>query len=115
MSSKIKIGIAGSAGYTGGELIRILLNHPDAEIIFAHSKSNAGNPVSDVHTDLLGETELKFSSSLSGNMDVLFLCMGHGESVKFLSENKIDRKIRIIDLSQDFRLDHSSSVIDRKF
>jgi len=115
MSSKIKVGIAGGAGYTGGELIRILLNHPHAEIIFAHSKSNAGNPVSDVHTDLLGETEIKFSSSLSENIDVLFLCMGHGESVKFLSENKIDKKVKVIDLSQDFRLDHSSFATDRKF
>ncbi len=79
MKTKIKIGIAGAAGYTGGELIRILLNHPNAEIVFAHSKSNAGNLVSDAHTDLLGETEMKFSSSLSNDIDVLFLCMGTGE------------------------------------
>lgn len=104
MKNKIKIGIAGGAGYTGGELLRILLNHPSAEIVFVHSKSNAGNLLSDVHTDLLGDTELKFSSSLSNDIDVLFLCMGHGESVKFLTENKIDSKIKIIDLSQDFRL-----------
>lgn len=115
MNSKIKVGIAGGAGYTGGELIRILLNHPNAEIVFAHSKSNAGNPVSDVHTDLLGETEIKFSSSLSDNIDVLFLCMGHGESVKFLAENKIDGKIKIIDLSQDFRISPRSSVLGRQF
>ena len=100
----LKIGIAGAAGYTGGELIRILLNHPFSNIVFAHSKSNARNLLSDVHTDLLGETEMKFSSSLSNDIDVLFLCMGHGESVKFLSENKISDKIKIIDLSQDFRL-----------
>lgn len=113
---KIKAGIAGGAGYTGGELIRILLNHPNAEIVFAHSKSNAGNPVSDVHTDLLGETELKFSSTLSENIDVLFLCMGHGESVKFLSENKISGKIKIIDLSQDFRLEVTSNKAEgRRF
>jgi N-acetyl-gamma-glutamyl-phosphate reductase len=111
----VRIGIAGAAGYTGGELIRILLNHPNAEIVFAHSKSNAGNPVSDVHTDLLGETEIKFSSSLSENIDVLFLCMGHGESIKFFSENKISEKIKIIDLSQDFRLGHQPSAIGRKF
>ena len=103
-SSSIKIGIAGGAGYTGGELIRILLNHPNAEIIFVHSKSNAENLLSDVHTDLLGETEIKFSSSLSKDIDVLFLCLGHGESVKFLSINKISDKIKIIDLSHDFRL-----------
>ena len=80
MKNKIKIGIAGGAGYTGGELIRILLNHPHTEIIFVQSKSNAGNFLHDVHTDLLGETEMKFSSSLSNDIDVLFLCMGHGES-----------------------------------
>ena len=110
MKNKIKIGIAGAAGYTGGELIRILLNHPNAEIIFAHSKSNAGNLLSDVHTDLLGDTEMKFSSSLSDKIDVLFLCMGHGESVKFLSENKINSKIKIIDLSQDFRINSKDFV-----
>lgn len=115
MKSKIKIGIAGGAGYTGGELIRILLNHPSAEIIFVHSKSNAGNLLSDVHTDLLGETEMNFSSSLSDKIDVLFLCLGHGESVKFLFENKISDKINTIDLSQDFRLDHKSQVTSRKF
>ena len=104
MKNKIKIGIVGGAGYTGGELIRILLNHPNAEISFVHSKSNAGNLLSDVHTDLLGETEMKFSSSLSDAIDVLFLCMGHGESVKFLAENKIKDKTKIIDLSQDFRI-----------
>ena len=104
MKGKIKIGITGGAGYTGGELIRILLNHPDAEIRFVQSKSNAGNLLSDVHTDLLGETEMKFSASLSDTIDVLFLCMGHGDSIKFLSENKINEKIKIIDLSQDFRI-----------
>lgn len=115
MKGKIKIGIVGGAGYTGGELIRILLNHPQAEIVFAHSKSNSGNPVSEVHTDLLGETDLKFSSVLSENADVLFLCMGHGESAKFLSENKINDNIKIIDLSQDFRLSRKSSAGNRQF
>ena len=114
MKNKIKIGIAGGAGYTGGELIRILLNHPSAEIVFVHSKSNAGNFLSDVHTDLLGETDLKFDPPLTPpkgrgtasqwDCDVLFLCLGHGESVKFLAENKIKSQIKIIDLSQDFRL-----------
>ena len=111
----IKTGIAGGAGYTGGELIRILLNHPNAEITFIHSKSNAGNPVCDVHTDLLGETEIKFSSSLSNDIDVLFLCMGHGESVKFLAENKISDKAKIIDLSQDFRPNPKSQILNPKF
>lgn len=100
----VRAGIIGGAGYTGGELIRILLNHPQAEIIFVHSKSNAGNPVSTVHMDLLGDTELKFVSELDHAIDVLFLCVGHGEALKFLSANKIDDKIKIIDLSQDFRL-----------
>ena len=114
MKNRIKIGIAGAAGYTGGELIRILLNHPNAEITFVHSKSNAGNLASDVHADLLGETEMKFSSSLSDKIDVLFLCMGHGESVKFLAENKIGKKIKIIDLSQDFRISPKSQVSNPK-
>ncbi|TAL58479.1 MAG: N-acetyl-gamma-glutamyl-phosphate reductase [Bacteroidetes bacterium] len=109
-----QVGIAGAAGYTGGELIRILLNHPNAEIAFAHSKSNGGNPVSDVHSDLLGDTDLKFSSVLSNKIDVLFLCMGQSESVKFLSENKISTKIKIIDLSQDFRLNPMSQVSSLK-
>ena len=102
--NKIKIGIVGSAGYTGGELIRILLNHSQAEIIFAHSKSNAGKLISEVHADLFGETYLKFSGTISLDIDVLFLCMGHGESKKFLTENKINETIKIIDLSQDFRI-----------
>lgn len=103
----IKVGIVGSAGYTGGELIRLLIFHPEVEIIFAHSNSNAGNPVSQVHTDLLGVTDLKFSDSLSKNIDVLFLCVGHGDAVKFIDGNKdffAGSSFHIIDLSQDFRL-----------
>ncbi len=115
MKSKIKIGIAGAAGYTGGELIRILLGHPSSDMIFAHSKSNAGNRISDVHTDLLGDTEMKFSSSLAEPVDVLFLCMGHGESVKFLAENKLDPGTKIIDLSHDFRLSETSKAGSRNF
>ncbi|MBK8521274.1 MAG: N-acetyl-gamma-glutamyl-phosphate reductase [Chitinophagaceae bacterium] len=113
MATKIKVGIVGGAGYTGGELIRILLNHPDAEIIFVHSKSNAGNFLYQVHKDLLGDTEIKFSSVLNNKIDVLFLCVGHGDAVKFLAENEIDASIRIIDLSQDFRL--GETVNKRKF
>ena len=104
MSSKIKIGIIGGAGYTGGELFRILVNHPNAVIQFVHSNSNAGNPVWKVHTDLIGSTDLVFSGTLSNDIDVLFLCLGHGDAVKFLSENTIDSHIKIIDLSQDFRI-----------
>ncbi|HMK05261.1 MAG TPA: N-acetyl-gamma-glutamyl-phosphate reductase [Ferruginibacter sp.] len=113
MVSKIKVGIVGGAGYTGGELIRILLNHPAAEIIFVHSKSNGGKALHTVHMDLQGETEMKFAAELSNNIDVLFFCLGHGEANRFLSENKIGSKIKVIDLSQDFRL--GESFQKRKF
>jgi N-acetyl-gamma-glutamyl-phosphate reductase len=102
--NKIKAGIVGGAGYTGGELLRLLLNHDHVEVAFVHSKSQAGQPVYFVHHDLSGETNLKFSAELSQDIDVLFLCLGHGDSVKFLKEHNIDERIRIIDLSQDFRL-----------
>ena len=111
----IKAGIIGGAGYTGGELIRLLINHPQAEIVFIHSKSNAGNPVSKVHADLLGETDLKFTDKLSDKVDVLFLCVGHGDAKKFLDENKIADKIKIIDLSHDFRLTKNQKQGNRKF
>ena len=106
-STKIKTGIVGGAGYTGGEMIRILLNHPDVEITFVHSRSNAGNPLYAVHGDLLGETELTFAADLSNDIDVLFLCLGHGESKKFLEANTIAPSVKVIDLSQDFRLGES--------
>ncbi|OIR08325.1 N-acetyl-gamma-glutamyl-phosphate reductase [mine drainage metagenome] len=111
----IKAGIIGGAGYTGGELIRLLINHPQVEISFINSSSNAGNPVSKVHADLIGETDLKFSSELSDDIDVLFLCVGHGDAKKFLESNKINEKIKIIDLSQDFRLNEKSIIGNRKF
>lgn len=101
---KIKAGIVGGAGYTGGELIRILINHPHAEIDFVQSKSNANKFLYEVHEDLIGETDQKFSDSINNNIDVLFLCAGHGEAKKFLEGNIIDEKIKIIDLSQDYRL-----------
>ena len=101
---KIKAGIVGGAGYTGGELIRLLLNHPQAEISFVHSKSNSGNPLHKVHQDLIGETGILFTSELSDDIDVLFLCAGHGEARKFLEANDIAPQIKIIDLSNDFRL-----------
>ena len=101
----INVGIIGGAGYTAGELIRILLNHPNAEIKFVHSSSNAGNKITDVHTDLLGDTDLVFTDTLSENIDVLFLCMGHGNSKKFLEKQKeLPGHIKIIDLSHDYRL-----------
>ncbi|HEU4555506.1 MAG TPA: N-acetyl-gamma-glutamyl-phosphate reductase [Chitinophaga sp.] len=107
MAHKIKTGIVGGAGYTGGEMIRILLNHPDVEIAFVHSRSNAGNPLYAVHADLLGETDLTFAADLSNDIDVLFLCLGHGEARKFLEANTIAPSVKIIDLSQDFRLGES--------
>ena len=113
MASKIRVGIVGGAGYTGGELIRILVNHPDAEIIFVHSKSNADHFLYEVHKDIEGDTSLKFTSAINQKIDVLFLCVGHGDAIKFLTENKIDEKIKIIDLSQDFRL--GETLNKRKF
>ena len=101
----IKVGILGAAGYTGGELIRLLLNHPEAEIVFANSESNAGNRVSDVHESLYGETNLLFTSDMPFEQtDVVFFCFGHGKSKAFLAEHKIPANVRVIDLAQDFRL-----------
>lgn len=102
--SKIKVGIIGSAGYTGGELLRILIYHPHVEIVFANSASNAGNKVYDVHNDLFGDTELTFSAEFHSDIDVLFLCVGHGDARKFLEANPIAKSVKIIDLSQDYRL-----------
>lgn len=112
---KINVGIVGGAGYTGGELIRILLHHPHAAISFIHSRSNAGKPISSVHPDLLGETDLTFSSELSDRADVLFLCVGHGEARKFLEANPIADHIKVIDLSQDFRFQSQSQIGTRQF
>ena len=101
----IKIGILGAAGYTGGELTRLLLNHPEAEIIFANSESNAGNLVSDVHEGLLGDTDLRFTDQMPFDaVDVVFFCFGHGKSEAFLKEHAIPSKVKIIDLAQDFRI-----------
>lgn len=111
----IKVGIAGGAGYTGGELLRILINHPKVDIVCIHSNSNAGNLISDVHTDLFGDTDLKFTDALSQDIDVLFLCVGHGDAKKFLDSNKIDSGIKIIDLSQDFRLVRNAKYPERDF
>ncbi len=105
---KIKIGIVGAAGYTGGELIRLLINHPFAEIEFVHSKSQAGLPVSAVHRDLFGDTELSFVNTLDVPVDVVFLCMGHGESSKFLQSHSFPESTKIIDLGNDFRLKGSN-------
>ena len=101
----IKIGILGAAGYTGGELIRLLLNHRAAEIVFANSESNAGNLVSDVHEGLIGDTDLKFTDEMPfDDVDVVFFCFGHGKSEAFLKEHTIPDHVKIIDLAQDFRI-----------
>jgi N-acetyl-gamma-glutamyl-phosphate reductase len=115
MSKTIKAGIIGGAGYTGGELIRLLIHHPDVSVSFIHSRSNAGKPVYTVHQDLIGDTDLKFTGELSDDIAVLFLCLGHGESKKFLSENKIADKIKVIDLANDFRLAEGSQLGARSF
>ena len=100
----VKVGIIGGAGYTAGELIRLLINHPAVEIAFVHSTSNAGNAVSDVHGGLVGETDLRFSAEYDLTaVDVLFLCSAHGQSRKFWEENPAPVTLKIIDLAQDFR------------
>ena len=102
----VRVGILGAAGYTGGELIRLLLNHPEAEIVFANSESNAGNPVADVHEGLYGDTELCFTSEMPfDSVDVVFFCFGHGKSEAFLKEHSIPENVKIVDLAQDFRLE----------
>ena len=112
---KIRVGIIGGAGYTGGELIRLLIHHPNAEIVFVHSNSNAGNPLYKVHHDLIGDTGIVFTSELSAPCDVLFLCAGHGEAKKFLQANDIPATTRIIDLSNDFRLAQNAQLGNRHF
>ncbi|WP_145857304.1 N-acetyl-gamma-glutamyl-phosphate reductase [Pedobacter suwonensis] len=111
----IKAGIIGGAGYTGGEMLRILVNHPNVEIAFVNSTSNAGNLISDVHTDLIGDTDLCFVNDIPQDIDVLFLCVGHGDANKFLAANPINDNVRIIDLSQDFRLHKKSTFEKREF
>lgn len=101
----MKIGILGAAGYTAGELLRLLINHPQAEIVFANSESNAGNPVTDVHEGIIGDTDMRFTSEMPfSEVDVVFFCFGHGKSEAFLKEHAIPSDVRIIDLAQDFRI-----------
>ncbi len=108
----IRVGILGAAGYTGGELIRLLLNHPKAEIVFANSESNAGNLVSDVHEGLVGETDLRFTAEMPfEEVDVVFFCFGHGKSEQFLKEHTIPANVKIIDLAQDFRIKGSHDYV----
>ncbi len=102
-----KAAIIGGAGYTGGELTRLLLHHPDVAIAYVHSNSQAGKPVYDTHDDLVGETDLVFTNELDLNVDVVFLCMGHGKAKAWLAENSVPEETLLIDLSHDFRLDKS--------
>ena len=112
-ANKIRAGIIGGAGYTGGETLRLLLSHPDIVVHFVQSRSQIGKKVSDIHKDLLGDTQLLFTDTVDDETDVLFLCLGHGESKLFLNENAISSSTKIIDLSQDFRLGEKSN--DRTF
>ena len=111
----IHAGIIGGAGYTGGELIRLLINHPSVQLSFVHSTSNAGNDLYKVHADLIGETNLQFTNTIDQDIDLLFLCIGHGDAKKFLNENEIADNIKIIDLSQDFRLSNTAQIGKRTF
>jgi N-acetyl-gamma-glutamyl-phosphate reductase len=112
---KIKAGIIGGAGYTGGEVLRLLLLHPTMEICFVHSRSNAGKAVSQLHQDLIGNTSLCFTDTIDYNVDVLFLCLGHGESRQFLEQYALPDHIRIIDLTNDFRLRENNKIGSRTF
>ncbi|NKI26091.1 N-acetyl-gamma-glutamyl-phosphate reductase [Arenibacter sp. 6A1] len=111
----IKAGIIGGSGYTGGELIRILLNHPEVTIDFVYSTTRAGKQVSGAHPDLLGVTDLVFTGEVNKNVDVVFLCLGHGNSTKFITENEFSETTRIIDLSNDFRLAADAVLNDKTF
>lgn len=109
-ANMINVGIIGGAGYTAGELLRILINHPQATVTFIHSTSNAGNKVSDVHKDLLGDTDLIFSSEMNfSGLDVIFLCMGHGKSVEFMQSHQLPENLKVIDLSNDYRLKENAN------
>ena len=115
MKKKIKAGIIGGAGYTGGEMIRLLINHRAVELIFVHSKSNAGKNLHSVHQDLVDETEMQFSEKTNDEVDVLFLCVGHGDSKKYLQQHEIPGHVKIISLSEDFRLKKNSAFQNRTF
>ena len=109
----IQVGIIGGAGYTAGELVRLLISHPKAHINFVFSTSNAGNKISHIHQDLVGSLDLKFTDTINPDVDVLFLCLGHGNSIKFLENNTFSDKTKIIDLGNDFRLE-KDKIFDGK-
>ena len=113
--SRIKAGIIGGAGYTGGELLRVLLLHPNVDLAFVQSNSSADKPIHAVHNDLVGETDLVFSSAFQNDADVLFLCGGHDAAKKFLTENELSQQLVVIDLSQDFRHNSTNNFAGRNF
>jgi len=104
----IKVGIIGGAGYTAGELLRLLINHTDVQIVFVHSNSQAGLPIDEVHLDLTGDLDMKFEKNISTSVDVIFICSGHGKSRSFLESSSLPDSIKIIDLSSDFRLSENA-------
>jgi len=105
----IKAGIVGGGGYTAGELIRLLLNHPETQLDFIYSRSQGGKPVTSIHQDLVGEVDMKFSDSVNPEVEVIFLCMGHGNSRPFLNDHPLPEDIKVIDLSRDFRLKENAN------
>ncbi len=111
----IKAGIIGGSGYTGGELLRILLHHPATEIDFVFSTTRAGKKITSAHPDLLGLTEMEFTGNVNLNVDIVFLCLGHGNSTKFLKENQFSTSTKIIDLSNDFRLRADANFDGKQF
>jgi N-acetyl-gamma-glutamyl-phosphate reductase len=115
MTTKINIGIIGGAGYTAGELIRLLVHHPNANIVFVHSNSNTGKPLHAVHNDLIGDTDIVFTDKIINDVDIIFLCVGYTEARKFLEENTMASATKIIDLSHDFRLEGHNNIGERKF
>ncbi len=111
----IQIGIIGGSGYTGGELIRLLINHPAAEINFVYSRTKAGEPLYRAHEDLLGTTDLCFTDSVDPTIDLVFMCLGHGHSKDFLEKNPFSDATKIIDLSTDFRAQANASLLGKTF
>ena len=111
----ISIGIIGGSGYTAGELIRILMFHPSAKLDFVYSTTNAGKPLSFAHQDLLGDIEMNFTDTINPNVDVVFLCLGHGKSISFLEQNYFSNQTKIIDLGNDFRLTKDKNFNGKSF
>ncbi len=111
----IQVGIIGGSGYTAGELLRLLVHHPEVTLNFVYSTTNAGNLIHEQHPDLVGETDLSFTNKINPDVDVLFLCLGHGRSRSFLEEHTFSSNTRIIDLGNDFRLDKDQNFLGKKF